>query len=154
MHEDTLTARLSVIVWHSPYHKLDTFCTTQPINKCFTHKYYKPSLVSLTHSVNNTSTAVWCVSYQSLSCSWHTDLDYGSYRLPDLEIQITAAVTVSQGILTPPRHLIPPLVYPGVRVCPILWFVFPIELMRSSTVPYLCHFIYLFSFNLLWITKD
>jgi hypothetical protein len=30
--------------------------------------------------------AVCYVSYQSLSRSWHTDLDYGSYRLPDLVI--------------------------------------------------------------------
>jgi hypothetical protein len=61
---------------------------------------------------------IWCVSYQSLSCSWHTDLDYGSYRLSVLEIRLTADVNSRQGMLTPPRHLIPPLVYLEVRVCP------------------------------------
>jgi hypothetical protein len=64
------------------------------------------------------------------------------------------------GMLTPPRHLIPPLVYPGsvfvgiltprhlipplvyheVCVCHVLKFVFPTGLMRLTTVRYLCHF--------------
>jgi hypothetical protein len=61
--------------------------------------------------------------------------------LPDLEIGFTADVTGRQGMLTPPWHLIPLLVYPEVRVFPILWFVFPTELMRSMTVCYTCHFI-------------
>jgi hypothetical protein len=39
-----------------------------------------------------------------------------------------AGVTGRQGMLTPPRHLIPPLLYPEIRVCPILKFVFPIGL--------------------------
>jgi hypothetical protein len=55
--------------------------------------------------------AVWYASYQSLSRSWHTDLDYDSYRLPNLEIRLTAGVTSRQRMLTPPRHLIPLLVY-------------------------------------------
>jgi hypothetical protein len=50
--------------------------------------------------------AVWCVSYQ-------------------LELGLIAGVTGRQGMLTPPRHLIPPLVYPEVRVCPIPKFVLP-----------------------------
>jgi hypothetical protein len=76
---------------------------------------------------------VLCVSYQSLSGSWHTDLDYGSYRLPELELGFTAGVTGLQGMLTPLRHLIPPLVYPEVFfVCPILKFVFPNGLMRLT----------------------
>ena len=61
--------------------------------------------------------AVWYVSYQSLSRSLHTDIDYGSYRLSNLEIRLTAGVTGQQGIMfTPPWHLIPPLVYSEVRV--------------------------------------
>jgi hypothetical protein len=32
----------------------------------------------------------------------------------DLEIGLTAAVTGRQGMLTPPKHLIPPLVYTEV----------------------------------------
>jgi hypothetical protein len=59
---------------------------------------------------------LWYVSYQSLSRSWYIDLDYGSDRLPDLELGLTAGVTGRQVMLTPPRHLIPPLVFPGVHV--------------------------------------
>jgi hypothetical protein len=60
---------------------------------------------------------------QSLSRSWHTDLNYGPYHLRDLEMGLTADVAGWQGVLTPPRHLIPPLVYPKVRVCPhsLMW---------------------------------
>jgi hypothetical protein len=58
------------------------------------------------------------VSYQSLSCSWHTDLDYYSYRLPNLEIGLTAGVTFGEGMLVPSRHLIPSLIYSEVLVCP------------------------------------
>jgi hypothetical protein len=72
--------------------------------------------------------AVWYVSYQSLSRSWHTDLNYGWYRLSNVEISFTAGVTGRQGMLTPPSHLIPFLVFPGVRVsliftvdCSIAW---------------------------------
>jgi hypothetical protein len=36
-------------------------------------------------------------------------------------------------------YMIPPLVYPEVRVCPILWFVFSSELVRLMSI---CHFMY------------
>jgi hypothetical protein len=49
------------------------------------------------------------ISYQPLSHSWHPDFDYGSYGFLDLEIGLTAGVGSQQGMLTPPRHLIPPL---------------------------------------------
>jgi hypothetical protein len=52
--------------------------------------------------------AVWYVSYQSLSRSWHTDFDYGLYRLSNLEIGLTVGVTGQQEMLTPLWHLIPP----------------------------------------------
>ena len=45
---------------------------------------------------------------------FYTDFDYGLLRLPDVDSQ--------QGMLTLPRHLIPPLVYPGVCVCYALIF--------------------------------
>jgi hypothetical protein len=63
---------------------------------------------------------------QSLSRSWHTDLDYGSYCLPDLEIGLRAGVPGREGMLTIPRHLIPPLVFQGVSVSLdyIMW-IFP-----------------------------
>jgi hypothetical protein len=57
--------------------------------------------------------AVWYVSYQSLSCYWHINLDYGTYRLSNLEMLPTAGVTGQQGMLTPPWQLILPL--PGVH---------------------------------------
>jgi hypothetical protein len=41
-------------------------------------------------------------SYQSLSRSLHTDLDYGSYRLSNLEIGFMAGLIGQQGVLTPP----------------------------------------------------
>jgi hypothetical protein len=41
--------------------------------------------------------ALWCVSYQSLSLSCHTNLDYGSNHLPELELGLTAGVTWSTG---------------------------------------------------------
>jgi hypothetical protein len=75
-----------------------------------------------------------------LSRFWHTDLDYGSYSLPDLEIELKAGKTGRQGMLTPSRHLIPPLVNPGVHVCSIPWSVFPTGLMGLLTVWYLNHF--------------
>jgi hypothetical protein len=39
------------------------------------------------------------------------------FRLLYLEIELTAGVIGQQGMLDPPRHLTPPLVYPGVCVC-------------------------------------
>jgi hypothetical protein len=45
-----------------------------------------------------------------------TDPDYGSYRLHDLEIVLTAGVTGRQGMFTPPGHLATSLVYPEVHV--------------------------------------
>ena len=43
---------------------------------------------------------------------------------PFTRFRVTADVTGQQGILTPPKHLIPPVVYPGVRVCHVLILVF------------------------------
>jgi hypothetical protein len=82
----------------------------------------------------------------SLSRSLHIDLDYGLFRLPDLEKGFMADVIGQHGMLTPPRNLIPSLVYPEVHVCPILWFVFPTRLMRLMTVRYVCQFVYYYIF--------
>jgi hypothetical protein len=46
------------------------------------------------------------------------DIDYGSYRLPNVENGLTAGVIDQQGMLTPSLHLIPPLIYSEVRVRP------------------------------------
>lgn len=56
-----------------------------------------------------------------------------------------AGVTDPQGMFTPPSpmHLIPPLVYPGVRVIHALMFVFLffVWITRMVTVRHLCLFI-------------
>ena len=49
--------------------------------------------------------------------SLYPKFDYGLLRLPDVDYWLKAGVTRQQGMLTPPRHLIPLLVYPGVLVC-------------------------------------
>jgi hypothetical protein len=41
-----------------------------------------------------------------LSRSWDTDLHYGSSRLFELELGLTAGVTGRQGTFSPPWHLI------------------------------------------------
>jgi hypothetical protein len=46
----------------------------------------------------------------------HNDFYYGLLRLPDLKIELTVGVTGRQGMVTPARHLIQPLVYPGIHV--------------------------------------
>jgi hypothetical protein len=43
---------------------------------------------------------------------------------------VTRILTSWQKMLTPSRHLTPPLVYPGVFVCPSLWFYF----LRTSEI--------------------
>jgi hypothetical protein len=83
-------------------------------------KSYLPVVANLPLKPN----AAWCVSYQSLSRYWYTDL-----RLPKLELGLKAGVTDQQRMFTLPRHLIPHLIYPEVRVCPILKFVFLIGLL-------------------------
>jgi hypothetical protein len=45
--------------------------------------------------------------------SWH-----GSCHLSNMEIRLTLGVNGQQGMLTPPWHLIPPLIYSEVRVPP------------------------------------
>jgi hypothetical protein len=48
---------------------------------------------------------------------YNTDFDCGFLHVPNLLSRHTAGVTGRQGMLTPPRHLIPPLVYLEVCVC-------------------------------------
>jgi hypothetical protein len=57
------------------------------------------------------------------------------------ENRLTEGVTGRQGMFTPPRHLIPPLVCPEVCVCPTFWFVFLTGLRRLMSVRNLCHYI-------------
>ena len=57
----------------------------------------------------------------------YIDIDYGLLRLPNVDYWLTAGVTGQHGMLTHPRHLIPPLVYPGDRVCYGVIFVLFLE---------------------------
>ena len=52
------------------------------------------------------------------------DFYYGFPCLSDLDYWLTAGMTDQQGILTPPIHLISPVVYPGVRVRHALIFAY------------------------------
>jgi hypothetical protein len=58
-----------------------------------------------------------------------------------VEKGLTVVVIDQHGMLTPPWHLIPPLIYSEVRVRPFSDLRFPIGLMRLNTVRYFCHFI-------------
>jgi hypothetical protein len=68
-----------------------------------------------------------------------TDFDSGLFRLPNLDTLIlttdftfdmgrTAGATGRQGMLTPPWHLIPPLMYSEVRVRPFSNLYFLLDL--------------------------
>jgi hypothetical protein len=101
--------------------------------------------------------AVWYVSYQSLSRSWHSDLEYGSYRLSNFEIGLTAGVTARQGMLTPPWYLIPLLIYSEVSARPFsdLYFLYRICEIDSLLLVHYLHHILKWShpvFALLWLS--
>lgn len=53
---------------------------------------------------------------------------FGLLPLPVQNIELKAGVTGLKGMRTPPRNLIPPLVFLGVRSCPALNFVFLYDL--------------------------
>jgi hypothetical protein len=46
---------------------------------------------------------------------FHKVSGYGSYRLSNVEIALTVGVTGQKGMLTPPWHLIPRLIYSEVH---------------------------------------
>jgi hypothetical protein len=91
---------------------------------------------------------VWCF-ISIVNGFWHTDLDYGSYLLPNLEIGLTAGVTGRQGMLTPPWHLIPPLIYS--EVCLLSFSDLYARLMRLITV---CSFFFFISFCHQFISRS
>ena len=49
---------------------------------------------------------------------------FSMLRLPDQDYGLTAGVTGQQGMLTPPRHLIPPLVCPGSVFAQLLFLYY------------------------------
>jgi hypothetical protein len=61
------------------------------------------------------------------------DFDYRLFRLADLKTGHMADVTGEQGMLIPPRHLIPSMVW--------VFAAFPTEFMRPVTVRSIRHFI-------------
>jgi hypothetical protein len=68
-----------------------------------------------------------------------TEFDCGLFLNVDklilvFEMGQMASVTGRQGMLTPPRHLIQPLVYPEVRICPILKCIVSTRLLKLTTV--------------------
>lgn len=69
----------------------------------------------------------------------HAGFDYGLFRLPGQNLELTADLISQQGMFTPPRHLFLHLVSQVLRVCSILNSVFVMGFMRLVTVPYL-HF--------------
>jgi hypothetical protein len=80
----SLILRLRYLIQEYYFRILNSFITVGP------GLQIKPSFMPI---------AVWCVSYQSLSRSWHTDLDCGSHRLPDLEIGPRRVWPVDRGRL-------------------------------------------------------
>jgi hypothetical protein len=128
----------------------------------YSHTHLIPPLVfpgvrvtSLIFTVSWIAKFTWSVHWFWLRISsvyliWRTDFDCVFFRLPNLDT-LTNGLRIwngahggcdrSTGMLTPPRHLIPPLVFPEVRVCSVLGFVFPTGFMRLITFRYLCHFI-------------
>jgi hypothetical protein len=72
----------------------------------------------------------WCVSYELLARHKHRGLYCRLFSLLDLEIRLTAGVTVRQGVCAPPMHLVPPLVYPRVCISPISRFALTIGFWR------------------------
>ena len=52
------------------------------------------------------------------------DFDYGLIRLHDLDNWLMRGVPGQKRMLTPPMHMIPPVVYPGVCICHALTFAF------------------------------
>jgi hypothetical protein len=56
----------------------------------------------------------WC--YELLSRSLQSDFACGLFRFPGLDVALAASVAGLQGMLTPPRNPIRPLVYPGVII--------------------------------------
>ena len=71
----------------------------------------------------------------------YTAVDYELLRLSESDYWLMVGVTGQQGMLTPTRHLIIPLVYPGVRVCNAHFFAF-LWITRLISLRYLYIFIY------------
>jgi hypothetical protein len=71
----------------------------------------------------------------------------------------TAGATGQQRMLTPPRNLIPPPVFPGLRVSPfVYWLVIPTWISRPITLRYNCILAISYgkwlTFNGIWINGE
>lgn len=88
------------------------------------------------------SNIVLCISYQLLGHCFYAGFKYRLLYVHDQNRGLNGSVTNQQGMLTPYRHLISHLVFPGVPVfCPSLNVVF---FVRLVTV----HYLHLFSWHL------
>jgi hypothetical protein len=76
------------------------------------------------------------LKYQLLSPSLHADFDFGLFHLPNLEMGLTAGVSGWQRMVTPPWHLIPPL----VCLCPVLICIS----CRSYEIDHCCCYLFMF----------
>jgi hypothetical protein len=79
------------------------------------------------------SDSVWYVRRFLTHCFLQRIVLFTCYR----NIGLTAGVTGLQGMIAPPRYLVPLLVYSGVLFCPLLWFVFPTGLMRWTAISFM-----------------
>jgi hypothetical protein len=79
------------------------------------------------------SNAVQHASYTLLCCSWRTNFRYWLFRLLDLKIRLMTGVPGENGMLTPLKHLFPPLFYPHSLM------YFPIGLTELILVHYTNH---------------
>jgi hypothetical protein len=83
---------------------------------------------------------IWA-STLTFDCSFYVIKTTGFNYFFAFESVFMAGLTNRQRVRTPPRQLISFLVYHGIRVCHILWFVFTTGLIRLMNVCYPCHFI-------------
>jgi hypothetical protein len=72
---------------------------TDPISKSEVIWPYKGNVVTCTSCI-----------FVEKSNAYHCCFDCGLFHIPDLAIRFTADVISRQGMLTPFRHLIPPLI--------------------------------------------
>jgi hypothetical protein len=89
---------------------------------------------SMDGSMYMISTVIFTADLFPFNLNRLTDFDCRLFRSQTLDTliltddfcvrnRLTAGATGQQGMLTPPRHLIPPLAGPGVRVSPFIYLI-------------------------------
>lgn len=82
-------------------------------------------------------TFLWRAPCRLVCRSWHNGFNYVYLRLLHQDVGFMTGFIGRQGILTPPMHLISPLMYPGIRVWPNAGPLLRIGVRRLITVFYL-----------------